>query len=206
MHRLVWLITGQWGEIINTTTEGTFIDETYTYDIPDSYNNVPVKIEDLEVVAFITETQKDIPSGNGTFPIYFNFADENNARSTSIETILPQCGFDITPEVNIQNFGENDLTEVEITYSVNGGASQNYTWTGLLLSLQSETIELPAISYEVQDVNTVEISLSDDDDNSDNQISKNFNIANEHTSTINMILNTDNGGSQCTWEVMNSSG
>ena len=206
MHRLVWLITGQWGEIINTTTEGTFIDETYTYDIPDSYNNVPVKIEDLEVVAFITETQKDIPSGNGTFPIYSNFADENNARSTSIETILPQCGFDITPKVTIQNFGENDLTEVEITYSVNGGASQNYTWTGLLLSLQSETIELPAISYEVQDVNTVEILLSDDDDNSDNQISENFNIANEHTSTINMILNTDNGGSQCTWEVMNSSG
>jgi len=204
MHRLVWLITGQWGEIINTTTEGTFIDETYTYDIPDSYNNVPVKIEDLEVVAFITETQKDIPSGNGTFPIYSNFADENNARSTSIETILPQCGFDITPKVTIQNFGENDLTEVEITYSVNGGASQNYTWTGLLLSLQSETIELPAISYEVQDVNTVEILLSDDDDTSDNQITSNFNIANEYTTTINMILNTDNSGTQCTWEVTNS--
>ncbi len=206
MHRLVWLITGQWGEVITTTTAGTFIDETYTYDIPDDYNGVPVKIEDLEVVAFITETQKDIPSGNGTFPIYSNFATENNARSTSIETILPQCGFDITPKVTIQNFGENELTEVEITYSVNGGASQNYTWTGLLLSLQSETIELPAISYEVQDVNTVEISLSDDDDNSDNQISENFNIANEHTTTINMILSTDNAGSQCTWDLMNAGG
>ena len=57
MHRLVWLITGQWGEIITTTTAGTFIDETYTYDIPDDYNGVPVKIEDLEVVAFVTETQ-----------------------------------------------------------------------------------------------------------------------------------------------------
>jgi len=158
MHRLVWLLTGQWGEIINTTTEGTFIDETYTYDIPDDYNGVPVKIEDLEVVAFVTETQQKIPSGSGTYPTYFNFPEENNARPTSVEAILPQCGFDIAPNVTIQNFGENDLTEVEITYSVNGGASQNYTWTGLLLSLQSETIELPAISYEVQDVNTVEIS------------------------------------------------
>ena len=206
MHRLVWLITGQWGEIINTTTEGTFIDETYTYDIPDFYNNVPVKIEDLEVVAFITETNKDIPSGSGAYPIYSNFAEDNNARPTSVEAILPQCGFDIAPKVTIQNFGENDLTEVEITYSVNGGASQNYSWTGSLLSLQSETVQLPAISYEVQDVNTVEISLSDDDDNSDNQISENFNIATEHTTTINMILNTDNAGSQCTWEFMNSSG
>jgi len=206
MHRLVWLITGQWGEVITTTTAGTFIDETYTYDIPDDYNGVPVKIEDLEVVAFITETQLDMPSGSGTFPTYSNFSAENNARPTSVEAILPQCGFDIAPNVTIQNFGENDLTEVEITYSVNGGASQNYTWTGSLLSLQSETVELPAISYVVQDVNTIEISLSDDDDNSDNQISENFDIANEHTTTINMILNTDNAGSQCTWEIMNAGG
>ena len=206
MHRLVWLITGQWGEVITTTTAGTFIDETYTYDIPDDYNGVPVKIEDLEVVAFITETQLDMPSGSGTFPTYSNFSAENNARPTSVEAILPQCGFDITPNVTIQNFGENDLTEVEITYSVNGGASQNYTWTGSLLSLQSEIVELPAISYVVQDVNTIEISLSDDDDNSDNQISENFNIANEHTTTINMILSTDNAGSQCTWDLMNAGG
>ncbi|MDA9803205.1 Omp28-related outer membrane protein [Flavobacteriaceae bacterium] len=206
MHRLVWLITGQWGEVITTTTAGTFIDETYTYDIPDDYNGIPVKIEDLEVVAFITETQLDMPSGSGTFPTYSNFSAENNARPTSVEAILPQCGFDITPNVTIQNFGENDLTEVEITYSVNGGASQNYTWTGSLLSLQSEIIELPAISYVVQDVNTIEISLSDDDDNSDNQISENFNIANEHTTTINMILSTDNAGSQCTWDLMNAGG
>jgi hypothetical protein len=206
MHRLVWLITGQWGEIITTTTAGTFIDETYTYDIPDDYNGVPVKIEDLEVVAFITETNKDMPSGSGTFPTYSNFSAENNARPTSVEAILPQCGFDITPNVTIQNFGENELTEVEITYSVNGGASQNYTWAGSLLSLQSEIVELPAISYVVQDVNTIEISLSDDDDNSDNQISENFNIANEHTTTINMILSTDNAGSQCTWDLMNAGG
>ena len=206
MHRLVWLITGQWGEVITTTTAGTFIDETYTYDIPDDYNGVPVKIEDLEVVAFITETQLDMPSGSGTFPTYSNFSAENNARPTSVEAILPQCGFDITPNVTIQNFGENELTEVEITYSVNGGASQNYTWTGSLLSLQSEIVELPAISYVVQDVNTIEISLSDDDDNSDNQISENFNIANEHTTTINMILSTDNAGSQCTWDLMNAGG
>ena len=165
-----------------------------------------ILIEDLEVVAFITETQLDMPSGSGTFPTYSNFSAENNARPTSVEAILPQCGFDITPNVTIQNFGENELTEVEITYSVNGGASQNFTWTGSLLSLQSETVELPAISYVVQDVNTIEISLSDDDDNSDNQISENFNIANEHTTTINMILSTDNAGSQCTWEIMNAGG
>ena len=204
MHRLVWLITGQWGETISTTTEGTFIDETYTYTIPSDYNGVPVAIEDLELVAFITETQKDIPSGGGVYPTYSNFANENNARIKYVETILPQCGFDIMPSVNIQNFGESDLTEVEITYSVNGGTPQVYNWTGLLLSLQNESIELPSISYTTEEINTINISLSDDDDNTDNEIAYEFNIANQFTNTINMILNTDNAGSQCTWDIMNS--
>ena len=204
MHRLVWLITGQWGETISTTTEGTFIDETYTYSIPSDYNGVAVAIEDLEVVAFITETHKDIPSGNGVYPTYSNFANENNARIKYVENILPQCGFDIMPTVNIQNFGENDLTDVEIAYSVNGGTPQVYNWSGLLLSLQSESIELPSISYTIEEINTINISLSDDDDNTDNDFAYEFSIANAYTNTVNMILNTGNAGSQCTWDLMNS--
>ena len=204
MHRLVWLITGQWGETISTTTEGTFIDETYTYSIPSDYKGVAVAIEDLELVAFITETQKDIPSGNGVYPTYSNFANENNARIKYVENILPQCGFDIMPTVNIQNFGENDVTDVEITYSVNGGNPQVYNWSGLLLSLQSKSIELPSISYTIEEINTINISLSDDDDNTDNDFAYEFSIANTYTSTVNMILNTGNAGSQCTWDLMNS--
>ncbi len=96
------------------------------------------------------------------------------------------------------------LTDVEITYSVNGGNPQVYNWSGLLLSLQSESIELPSISYTTEEINTINISLSDDDDNTDNEIAYEFNIANTYTNTVNMILNTDNAGSQCTWDLMNS--
>ena len=42
MHRLVHMVTGQWGTVIPTTTTGTFVDETYTYTIPADYNGVPV--------------------------------------------------------------------------------------------------------------------------------------------------------------------
>ena len=64
-HRLVHLVTGQWGASISPTTTGTFIDETYTYTIPADYNGVPVELADLEVVAFITETHQELPSGAG---------------------------------------------------------------------------------------------------------------------------------------------
>src|SRR5690554_1993546 len=63
MHRLVHLITGQWGEVINSTTAGTFVDRTFTYTIPADYNGVPAILDDMEVVAFITETQREIPTG-----------------------------------------------------------------------------------------------------------------------------------------------
>ena len=53
MHRLVDLITGQWGATVSPTTTGTFIDETYTYTIPAAYNNVPVELADMELVAFL---------------------------------------------------------------------------------------------------------------------------------------------------------
>ena len=204
MHRLVHLITGQWGESISPTTTGTFIDETYTYSIPDNYNDVPVKIEDLEVVAFLTETHQELPSGSGAYPTYSGFAHANDAKVRYVEDILPQCGFDITPKVNIQNFGENEITDLEITYSVNGGASEVYNWSGSLLSLQNESIELPAISYTAEEINTVEVSISDDDDNTNNDTNYDFDLSPEYTNTINMILNTDNSGSQCTWDIMNS--
>jgi hypothetical protein len=206
MHRLVYLITGQWGVSIPTTTTGTFVDETFTYTIPADYNGVPTAIENLEVVTFITETHQELPSGNGAYPTYSGFAHANDAKIRYVEDILPQCGFDITPKVNIQNYGENDLTDMEITYSVNGGTPQIYNWTGLLLSLQNESIELPAISYTVEEINTINISISDDDDDTNNHIAYDFNISDEFTNTVNLILNTDNAGSQCTWDLMNSNG
>ena len=73
-----------------------------------------------------------------------------------------------------------------------------------MLSLQSESIELPSISYTTEEINTINISLSDDDDNTDNDFAYEFSIANAYTNTVNMILNTGNAGSQCTWDLMNS--
>ncbi len=206
MHRLVHLVTGQWGAAISPTTTGTFIDETYTYTIPADYNGVPVELADMEVVAFISETQQEIPSGSGAYPTYTGFANANDAYARYVEDIDDQCGFDISPRVNIQNVGGDELTAITINYSVNGGPTQSYDWTGSLLSLQNETVELPPISYTIQANNSVEITLENDENNANNVTSNTFDVAIEGTGTVFMILNTDNAGSQCTWDVVDSSG
>ncbi len=206
MHRLVHMVTGQWGDDVTPTTNGTFIDRTYTYTIPADHNGVPIKIEDLELVVFMTETTQEIISGNGAYPTYSNFEFQNDATALEISAIPDQCGFELAPQLKLQNTGENPITSVDITYSINGGAANNYTWNGNLTSLQSEWVNLPGVDYSVQEVNTVEIVLESDDDNSNNTATATFNKTFDFTNDINMILNTDGQGAQCTWEIVDVNG
>lgn len=204
MHRLVWLLTGQWGVDINTTTTGSFIDETFTYTIPADYNDVAVELADLEVVAFITETTQDIPSGSGAFPTYVNLPNANDAALRGVNEIIDQCEETISPVVEIQNLGQNTLTTLDITYSINGGTPEVYTWNGNLTALQYETIELPEISYAIQASNTLDISIPSDDLNSNNELTATFEQAVEGTGQLTLEINTDNWGSEVRWQLLDS--
>lgn len=62
-HMLRHLITGQWGEEITTTNEGTFIERTYTYTIPEDYIDIPVVVEDCDITVFVSESHQEIYSG-----------------------------------------------------------------------------------------------------------------------------------------------
>ena len=205
-HRFVDVLTGQWGISLPTTTSSTFIDETYTFNIPSDYNGVPVELADMEVVAFIAETQQEVPSGSGAKPTFSGFAHANDAFARYIVEIDDQCGFDLTPSVNVQNVGGDDITSLDIDYAVNGGATQTFNWTGTLVPLQHETIELPGIAYTVGQANSVVITLQSDEENSNNEVTATFEKAIEGTNDANLLVNTDNQGSQCTWELINSAG
>ena len=67
-HRLVDMITGQWGETIDDTSTGSFVDRNFSYTIPSSFNDIEAILEDIEVVAYISETTQDIINGNGVYP------------------------------------------------------------------------------------------------------------------------------------------
>ena len=206
MHRLVELITGQWGETLNTTTSGTFVDKTYTYPIPTDYNGVLVEISELEVVAFITETQQVIPSGSRTYPTYTGLTNVNDANVRFVEAIPDNCSGNLAPSVNIQNFGQDPITSLDISYAVNGGTASVHNWTGNLTSLQSETIELPEIAFDLQGSNEVIITVPNDDDNSNNEVSSTFDEAVGGAGTVTMELNTDGYGSEVRWNLKDGTG
>ena len=205
-HRLVDMVTGQWGISIPTTTTSTFVDETFTYTIPADYNGVPAEISDLEVVAFITETQQLISSGSGAYPTFTGITLVNDANLRYLEDLDDSCSGIVTPRVNIQNAGQDPITSLDITYSINSGTEMVYNWTGNLTSLQSETIELPELNYSTQSTNTISASIPNDDENANNNASTSFDQALDATSTVEMELNTDNYGSEVRWNVTDFEG
>ncbi len=206
-HRLVHLITGQWGDDVSPTTMGTLIDENYTYTVPANYNGVPVPLEDLEIVVFMTETQQEIISGNGAKPTFTNLPFNNDVLVASDVELDDQCGQDYGPTVTIQNRGNNTLTSVAIDYSINGGATETYNWTGSLSEYETEEIVLDPIPYTLQSNNTVDISIPNDEDNSNNSATNTFGeITNEYTSLLNLYMALDDDGDEVTWNILNSNG
>lgn len=206
-HRLVHMLTGQWGEVISTTSAGSFIDQTFTYTIPSDYNGIDVVLPDLNVIAFITETQQEIISGAEYTPTFNGLEYSNDAAIMGLgENLNDNCGETASPSVVVQNYGFDPITSLSIEYSINNGSSETYSWAGSLESLRSTTIELPSIGYSPSDTNSVNIILSDDENNENNSGIFYFDQSTSYdTSLVTLNLVTDNYGVETSWALTDSS-
>lgn len=109
MYRLVELITGQWGETINTTTFGTFFDRTFTYTIPADYNDVSAVLIDMEIVAFISDTQQEIQTGASALPTFIDLGIQNsNLENISL---YPNPAISV---INLKNAGNSDIKVYDV--------------------------------------------------------------------------------------------
>ena len=206
MHRLIDMVTGQWGVDITNTTAGSLYSNQFTYSIPADNNGIAVEIGELEVVVFVTETTQLIPSGSGVYPTITGLDNANDVNLRSIADVEATCASSVSPSINIQNLGQNEITSVDITYDVNGGTPQTYTWTGSLTSLQSTDVALPEIDFTPQATNTINASVANDDLNDNNQTSTSFDGATQTAGTIDLIITTDNYPEEFSWEFRDSAG
>lgn len=205
-HRLVHMLTGQWGDTYTTTTAGTLVTRTYTYTIPAAYNNIAAELGDLEIVAFVAEGQQKIISGNGAVPTYTGLAT-NDAKIKEVKEIAEQCVTQLQPKVEIQNNGLTNLTSLPISYSINGGTPQIFNWTGNLSSLAKTTITLPSITYGLQANNNLNVSIPADDNTTNNTGTISFLKAPETTtSDLTIQITLDQYGSETSWTLKNSIG
>ena len=205
-HRLVHLLTGQWGEAYTTTAAGTLVTRTYTYTIPAAYRSIPAELGNFEIVAFVAEGRQKIISGNGTVPTYTGLAT-NDAKIKEVMEIAEQCVTSLQPKVEIQNNGQSNLTNLPITYDINGGTPQVFNWTGNLSSLAKTTITLPSITYSLQANNNLNVSIPADDNATNNSGAITFVKAPETTtSNLTIRITLDQYGSETSWTLDNSAG
>jgi len=211
-HMLRHLMTGQWGETISNIAQGTTYTSEFTWNIPSDINGVAVDPTNLEVAVFVSEGNQEILSGSmaGRNIIFPNTDDANISTSQATNLTCNASTTDLT--VTFQNYGSAPLTSLDIQYSINGGASNTYPWSGNVASAAFETVTIPNVSLTANATNTVDFTLVDpngvaDPNTSNNTQSATFNgvgAASAGNATIN--ITTDAYGSETTWTLTNASG
>jgi len=212
-HMLRHMITGQWGDEVTTTSQGTLVQKQYTYTLPADINGVPLEFGDLHIAGFVAEGHQEIITGSHGPVTYSNIPYNINAGIISVNVNDNICDSnDLNPKVSIQNSGSQDITDLEFEYNVNGGTNQTYTWNGTINSLGSKTIDLPAINFSVNQTNTLNVTIttvngSTDENAGDNTMSANFNkTTNEGTGTDYVVtIVQDQYGTESTWVIVDES-
>src|SRR5699024_6316972 len=201
--------TGQWGEEITQTTEGTFIDRTFTYQVAEDHNGIPIDIKELEIVAFITETQQEILTGSRAYPYYKGMEIQNDAGIVALDNGIAQdaCfGEEITfnPKVIVENFGAEPLTSMEINYVVKG---EPYvaTWTGYIHTFKTGVVTLPEVTTTVGYSNNISVTLPDDENNTNNSITETFGAINA-TGYVDLTVHAGQRSDQLRWRIRTSQG
>ena len=97
-------------------------------------------------------------SSLGCVPVVATGTDAGVFSVTSpVNTV---CAGNLIPTFVLRNFGTTTLTSVTITYSVDGGTPFTYSWTGNLVSQDTVTVTLPAITVVAPGAHTFNVATS----------------------------------------------
>ena len=207
MHRLVHLITGQWGETISTTTNGTLYTKTLTYTIPEKYNSIPAMLEDMELGIFVSEGNQEVITGILVEPDFVNAPPVDfKINDFTIPDELNSAT--ISPQVEIKSYGNETLTSLDISYQINDDTPVDFEWNGSLQFGESVTVDLPTSNdFVVYPENSISISINTTDGTPENN-EVTASIAKAPVTTFNSLtveVRTDSYGTELTWNIKNAS-
>ena len=216
MHAFRDAITPTWGEDIAPTTAGTFITKTYEYDIPAKIGSFDVDIDDIEFVAFVTETKNEdestTPVLNANKLHYISAVDENihpTMLSVGASSAF-SCSATQPIDIVINNSGVAELTSLKFEVSVDNAEPVVKTWEGNAASGQTFkvafNIDLTEGTHNV-DVKIVEANGEKYEESKSLSVKKEGWVeykteSAETEMTIEVVQ--DKYGSQITWELLGS--
>lgn len=212
-HLLRKALTGNFGITIPTTTSGTTFTTQLTYTIPATYGaankTTPCLLGNLELVAFVTETNKTTINGAKGPLTLSNFANTTDIATTTLKSDANVCsGQNFASSIKFSNLGSTPVTSAVFSYAMNGGTANTHTWTGTVNPMtQALTINLPGINFTPGATNTlvvdvVSVNGGTDQNTANNMLSKtvaNAPVAN--ALNMQMDFTQDRYGSESSWNV-----
>lgn len=205
-NRLIHMITGQWGADITQTSTGSLYSNTFTYPIPEHLNQIPIVLENLRVAAFVAEGTQEIISGLQIKPALVNMPEfEYQIVGHSIDSDVWEGR--IAPKFSVKSLGSS-VTSLDIEYKVNGEQAHSYTWNGNPQYQEIFEVQLPEISFDVQQANTLTINiLNEDSSPQNNSLSVTLNLApTSPVKNLTVEVKPDYQPRQTTWNIKNEAG
>ena len=150
MHVLRDVVTSTWGDAVSSTTAGSHIVKTYTYEIPEvigNPNGVEVDLDNIYFLAFVAETYQGTPTRpilnvnkleqiEGVDEPVYAFIKDAVQENTST------CSYEKKFVLNIANAGTDNITSIEFEIDVEGGDITEYQWNGFIPSHENTDIDL----------------------------------------------------------------
>ena len=205
------LNTSAMGEVISPTTSGTLITKQYTYNIPAQFVNNAPQLGNLEIAAFVAESNTEIISGAYGPITLTGFAYTKDAQVQSVSSEATVCAGVLNPKAKIYNNGSSTITSASINYNVNGGTNSTYNFSGSIPPASTVEISLPAISFTPTTTNTLNVTIgnvngSADQNTANNTIAKSNILLTTlagQSSFMTMDFTQDQYGSECSWKLYN---
>jgi hypothetical protein len=170
-------------------------------------------LSELSVVSFIQNpTTKEIyQSGNLQLAPITAVYDADVEATKMPNSLDRYCNSSIAPLLDIRNNGNNDLTNLSIKYQINNEEIHTYQWNGNLAFLDKAQLELPEITYTMQDTNVLKIYVDQvnqglDEYTKNDTLVQQFYSAHKVGRNLQLKLRTDNAPAEVTWEIKNSNG
>lgn len=170
-------------------------------------------IDELSVIGFVQNpTTKEIHQSANLNLDPITAVYENDAEVMDFTNMIERyCNNNFSPIFKLRNNGSNNLTDLVIKYQVNDEEIQTYNWTGDLSFLEKELVELPQISFNLEQTNTLrlfidQVNATNDDYTLNDTIIHVFDKSLQSGSVVEVKIRTDNAPSEVTWEMVNSTG
>ncbi|MCB0761635.1 MAG: T9SS type A sorting domain-containing protein [Flavobacteriales bacterium] len=183
---------------------GTQQVENYMDYTSETCRNMFTDGQKLRMRATLLEDRGSVLESFGCVPV-----TDYDAGIASIEFPgLSICSSTFDPEIILTNYGSTTLTSVQITYSIDNGPDQSYSWSGSLSQGQSTNVSLPSISGTVG-MRTIHMSCHSpngvaDENTSNDELDKTFEISNGEA--LQLEISIDYFGTETSWIVHDDGG